>query len=85
LFGTFLIAGMVLGELMRMALDETIGQEAGIADRLSGAAPGAVRAGLIAVTPALIFDQRMPSDRQPAYLAGSAAAAAIVGGRAKRL
>ena len=29
-FGIFLIAGMVLGKLMRMALDETIGSEAGI-------------------------------------------------------
>ncbi len=28
-FGIFLIAGMVLGKLMRMALDETIGSEAG--------------------------------------------------------
>jgi membrane protein required for colicin V production len=70
-FATFLIAGMVLGKLMRMALDETIGAEAGIADRLAGAALGAVRVGLIAVTLVLIFDQLVPSDRQPAYLAGS--------------
>ena len=40
LFGIFLIAGMVLGKLMRMALDETIGSEAGIGDRLAGAALG---------------------------------------------
>src|SRR6266576_4732393 len=40
-FGIFLIAGMVLGKLMRMALDETIGSEAGIGDRLAGAALGA--------------------------------------------
>src|SRR5258707_2388554 len=36
-FGVFLIAGIVLGKLMRMALDETIGPEAGIVDRLAGA------------------------------------------------
>ena len=71
LFGIFLIAGMVLGKLMRMALDETIGPGAGIGDRLAGAALGAVRVGLVAVTLVLIFDQLVPSDRQPAYLAGS--------------
>ena len=70
-FGTFLIAGMVLGKLMRMALDETIGPGAGIGDRLAGAALGAVRAGLVAITLVLIFDQLVPADRQPAYLAGS--------------
>src|SRR3982075_454368 len=70
-FGFFLIAGIVLGKLMRMALDETIGSEAGIADRLAGAALGAVRVGLVAVTLVLIFDQLVPLDRQPAFLSGS--------------
>jgi len=70
-FGVFLIAGMVLGKLMRMALDETIGSEAGIGDRLAGAALGAVRVGLVAITLVLIFDQLVPSDRQPAFLTGS--------------
>jgi membrane protein required for colicin V production len=70
-FGIFLITGMVLGKLMRMALDETIGAGAGIGDRLAGAALGAVRVGLVAVTLVLIFDQLVPMDSQPAYLAGS--------------
>jgi membrane protein required for colicin V production len=70
-FGIFLITGIVLGKLMRMALDETIGPGAGIADRLAGAALGAVRVGLVAVTLVVIFDQLVPSDRQPAYLTGS--------------
>jgi membrane protein required for colicin V production len=61
---------MVLGKLMRMALDETIGSEAGIADRLAGALLGAVRVGLVATTLVLIFDL-VPSDRQPAFLVGS--------------
>jgi membrane protein required for colicin V production len=69
-FGIFLIAGMVLGKSMRMALDETIGPGAGIGDRLAGAALGAIRVGLVAITLILIFD-RVPSDRQPAYLTGS--------------
>ncbi len=70
-FGIFLIAGMVLGKLMRMALDETIGHEAGIGDRLAGAVLGAVRVGLVAITLVLIFDQLVPADRQPAFLTGS--------------
>ena len=69
-FGIFLIAGMVLGKLMRMALDETIGSEAGIGDRLAGALLGAVRVGLVATTLVLIFDL-VPSDRQPSFLVGS--------------
>src|SRR3954465_2146019 len=32
-FGIFLIAGIVLGKLMRMAIDDAMGSEAGIADR----------------------------------------------------
>jgi membrane protein required for colicin V production len=70
-FGTFLIAGMVLGKVARMALDDTIGSEAGIGDRLGGAALGAVRVGLVAITLVLVFDQLVPGDRQPAFLTGS--------------
>jgi membrane protein required for colicin V production len=70
-FGTFLVAGVVLGKLMRMALDETIGPQTGIGDRLGGAALGAVRVGLVAITLVLMFDRLVPSDRQPAFLAGS--------------
>ena len=70
-FGIFLITGMGLGKLMRMALDETIGPETGFGDRLGGAVLGAVRVGLLATTLVLIFDQLVPPDRQPAYLVGS--------------
>jgi membrane protein required for colicin V production len=70
-FGIFLIAGMLLGKSMRMALDETIGSGAGIGDRLAGAVLGAIRVGLVAITLVLIFDSLVPSDRQPAYLTGS--------------
>jgi membrane protein required for colicin V production len=70
-FGIFLVSGIVLGKLMRMALDETIGPGAGIGDRLAGATLGAVRVGLIAIMLVLIFDQVVPVDRQPTYLAGS--------------
>jgi membrane protein required for colicin V production len=70
-FGIFLVAGIVLGKLMRKALDETMGTEAGLGDRLGGAVLGAVRVGLVASTLVLIFDSLVPSDRQPAYLASS--------------
>jgi len=62
---------MALGKLARMALDEAFGAEAGIADRLGGAALGAVRVGLIATALVLVFDRLVPSDRQPAFLKGS--------------
>lgn len=70
-FGAFLIAGIVLGKLMRMAIDDAIGTEAGIADRLAGAVLGAVRVGLIAASVIVVFDQLVPADRQPSYLTGS--------------
>jgi membrane protein required for colicin V production len=70
-FGIFLVAGIVLGKLMRMAIDEAVGPHPGIGDRLAGAVLGALRVGLVAVTLVLVFDQLIPSDRQPAFLAGS--------------
>lgn len=66
-FGIFFVTGMGLGQLMRMALDDTIGSQTGIGDRLAGA----VRVGLVAITMVLIFDRLVPSDRQPAFLTGS--------------
>jgi membrane protein required for colicin V production len=71
LFGIFLLAGIGLGKLMRMALDETIGPGAGIGDRLAGAALGALRVGLVTITVVVVFDQLVPPDRQPAFLTGS--------------
>ena len=60
-FGVFLFAGMALGKLARMALDEAIGSHAGPVDRLGGAMLGAVRVGLVAVTMVLVFDQLVPT------------------------
>ena len=70
-FTTFMVAGMTLGKLARMALDDAVGSQPGIGDRLAGAALGAVRVGLIAVTMVLIFDQLAPVDHQPVFLTGS--------------
>ena len=61
-FGAFLVIGMVLGKLACFVLDDIIGPQAGIGDRLGGAALGAVRVGLIAITVVLIFDQLVPAN-----------------------
>ena len=70
-FVVFLFTGLLLGRWARMALDESIGSDAGIADRLGGAALGAARVGLLAITLVLVFDQLVPVDHQPAFLTGS--------------
>ena len=71
LFGTFLITGTMLAKFMRMALEDAIGPDAGVADRLAGAALGAVRTGLVALAFVLSYDQLAPSGRQPFFLTGS--------------
>lgn len=71
LFGIFLVSGIVMGSVLRMAVDDTFGQHIGLGDRLAGAALGAIRVVMIAVTLVLIFDQMVPAAIQPPYLAGS--------------
>lgn len=70
-FAVFLIAGIVLGSLLRLAVNDLIGAHIGLGDRLGGALLGAIRVGLIAVTLVLIFDQLVPANMQPPYLTGS--------------
>lgn len=67
----FLLSGIVLGSLLRAAINETVGSRIGPVDRLGGAALGAVRVGLVAITMVLIFDELIPAHAQPAFLAGS--------------
>jgi membrane protein required for colicin V production len=69
--GAFLVIGMVLGKLARIPIDEAIGTDIGLVDRLGGAALGAVRVGLVATSIVLVFDQIIPSYRQPAFLQDS--------------
>jgi membrane protein required for colicin V production len=70
-FGVFLVAGIVLGALLRTAISETIGPRVSLLDRFAGSVLGAVRIGLVAVTMVLIFDRIVPADRQPAFLRDS--------------
>ena len=60
-----------------MALDDTIGPQAGIGDRLGGAVLGAVRVGLVAITLVLVFDQLVPANL-PAGLPDRLAVAAVL-------
>ncbi|HEV2154603.1 CvpA family protein [Bradyrhizobium sp.] len=69
-FGIFLVVGMLFGYIGRLALSDTV-RDAGIGDRLGGAALGAIRVGLVATTLVLVFDQIVPANRQPPFLAGS--------------
>ncbi|MGY4318345.1 CvpA family protein [Bradyrhizobium sp. JR3.5] len=71
LFGLFLLIGVFLGKMARTMLDDTIGSEIGIGDRLGGALLGAIRVGLVVTTLVLVFDQLVPPARQPQFLNGS--------------
>ncbi len=71
LFGLFLVAGVVLGKLARVMLDDAVGSQIGIGDRLGGALLGAVRTGLVVTTLVLVFDQLVPLASQPQFLNGS--------------
>jgi membrane protein required for colicin V production len=70
-FGVFLVIGVVLGALLRTALNEGVGARIGISDRLAGSALGAIRVALVAVVMVLIFDRLIPPGREPDFLRGS--------------
>jgi membrane protein required for colicin V production len=67
----FLLAGVVIGALLRNAVSAIAGPDVGAADRLAGALLGAVRIGLLAVLMVVIFDRIIPAGREPAFLADS--------------
>jgi membrane protein required for colicin V production len=70
-FAVFLLIGLVLSALLRIAVSEMVGPRVSIPDRLAGASLGAVRIGLLAVLMVLIFDRIIPAGREPAFLKGS--------------
>jgi membrane protein required for colicin V production len=70
-FAIFLISGMLLGQVGRLALDDATGSQPSLIDRIGGMALGTVRVGLIATTLVLVFDQLVPLGVQPAFLTGS--------------
>ncbi|SRR5712691_8252774 len=70
-FGVFLVTGIVLGALLRLAVSKVVGSRIGIPDRLAGSLLGAARVGLVAVLLVLVFDRLIPAGREPAFLRGS--------------
>jgi membrane protein required for colicin V production len=70
-FGIFLVAGMALGALLRIAVGAMVGPSVSIPGRIAGSLFGAVRIGLLAVLMVLIFDRIIPENRQPPFLAES--------------
>jgi membrane protein required for colicin V production len=67
----FVIGGMGFGALLRLAVDDFTGKQIGVADRIGGAALGAVRIVLVAITMVLVFDTLLPPRVTPSFLAGS--------------
>ncbi len=71
LFCVFAAVGIGISALLRLAVNEFIGPDAGLFDRVAGAALGAVRIFLVAVLIVVVFDRIIPADREPPFLAGS--------------
>jgi membrane protein required for colicin V production len=70
-FVIFLTSGIVIGFGLRAAVNEMIGHDINIFDRLAGSFFGVARVLLIALTMVMVFDRLIPIDRQPGFLAGS--------------
>ena len=79
-FGTFLVAGIVLGKLMRMADRRGDWTGGGHRRPLAGSALGAVRVGLVAISVVVDLRPARPGG-SPAVLSCRLAAAAAVFGR----
>ncbi len=69
--GVFFAAGVVIGALLRLTVNEMVGPNVSIPDRVAGALLGATRVGLLAVLLVVIFDRIIPPGREPAFLQGS--------------
>jgi membrane protein required for colicin V production len=67
----FIVVGLLLSALLRSFVDGLAGDDIGLFDRIAGAALGIARIFLVAVLIVVVFDQLIPADREPAFLAGS--------------
>ena len=67
----FLVAGLLLSAMCRMAVNELVGTQVSVPDRVAGGLLGAVRIVLLAVLLVLVFDRIIPPGREPAFLKGS--------------
>jgi membrane protein required for colicin V production len=71
LVALFLVAGILIGAMLRYAVSEIVGPDISPVDRLLGAFFGAVRVAFLALLIVLIFDKIIPAGREPTFLAGS--------------
>lgn len=71
LAAAFVVAGMAVGALLRVFVNEMVGPKVSIPDRIAGALLGATRVILLAVVLVLVFDRVIPPGREPAFLRGS--------------
>jgi membrane protein required for colicin V production len=60
---TFIMAGAVIGRLLRLVVRELAGSDVSIPDRIAGAPLGAFRIVLLVVLLVLVFDRMSPSGR----------------------
>lgn len=67
----FVVAGIVLGALLRRVVEALTGPTASVPDRLAGAVLGAARIGFAAVLVVMVFDRVIPAHVEPAFLAQS--------------
>ncbi|HEX5211423.1 MAG TPA: CvpA family protein [Pseudolabrys sp.] len=67
----FVVAGIALGALLRVFINELVGPNVSIPDRVAGALLGALRVVLVAVVLVLVFDRIIPPGREPGFLKGS--------------
>jgi membrane protein required for colicin V production len=70
-FALVIVAGLILGILLRGCVSVAAGAQISIADRIGGAVLGAIRILFLAVLLVLIFERIIPAGQQPSFLAGS--------------
>jgi membrane protein required for colicin V production len=64
----FVMAGVLISALLRLAVSEMVGPKVSIPDRMAGALLGAFRIVVLAVVLVLVFDRMIPPGREPAFL-----------------
>ena len=67
----FVAAGAGLSALLRLAVNEMVGPNISVPDRVAGAALGALRIGLLAIMLVVVFDRTIPPGHEAAILKGS--------------
>lgn len=67
----FVAAGAGISALLRRAVNERVGPDISIPNRIAGAMLGALRIVLLAVLLVLVLERVLPPGREPSFLKGS--------------